>query len=200
MPAPNVAVCTQAAAIFAAPRADSAELGYVTAGGSVTVVGRAPSGSWLYIRDSAGVEGFVWKPYFDWPGDLEALPTRLPTVTVMSPTPTYTPAPSVTYESLWIDFWPVPDNPSRCENSTWIWTLMIRGQGGNQVYTYYLDGGYLAGPLEQDPETPEDELVYVSEVRGTCGAARIVIGRVESGDGQSAERELFLDSPDCCPP
>jgi len=195
----NVAVCTAPAAIFAAPSAYAANLGYVKAGEAVTVVGRASSGSWLYIHDSAGVEGFVWKPYFDWPGDLEALPTRLPTVTVTPSTPTHTPMPSRTYEALWIDFWQVPDNPSRCENSTWIWTLMIRGQGGNQVYTYYLDGGYLAGPLEQNLETPEDELVYVSEVRGTCGAARIVIGRVESGDGQSAERELFLDSPDCCP-
>ena len=198
-PAPNVAVCTQAAAIFAAPRADSAELGYVTAGGSVTVVGRAPSGSWLYIHGSAGVEGFVWKPYFDWPGDLEALPTRLPTVTVTPPIPTHTPTPSVTYEPLWMDFWPVPDNPSRCEDNTWIWTLMIRGQGGNQVYTYCLDGEYLIGPLEQDLQTSEDELVYVFDVRGDCGGARIVTGRVQSGDGQTAEKKLFLDSPDCCP-
>lgn len=84
---PGEAVCTQAAAIFAVPDANSAELGYVKVGESVTVLGRASGDNWLYIQSDAGVEGFVWQPYFNWPGDLEALPTRLPTVTVTPPTP-----------------------------------------------------------------------------------------------------------------
>jgi len=84
---PGEAVCTQAAAIFAVPDANSAKLGYVKVGESVTVVGRASGDNWLYIQSDAGVEGFVWQPYFNWPGDLEALPTRLPTVTVTPPTP-----------------------------------------------------------------------------------------------------------------
>ncbi len=195
---PGEALCTDAAAIFPAPRADSAALGYVAVDESVTVIGRAADGRWLYVRDDDGVEGFVWLPYFDWPGDINALPPITPTVTVAPRTPTSTPTLSSPLP-LSMDFWPVPDNPTRCVGNTWVWTLMIRGQGGNQVYTYYLDDELLAGPLEQDYETPKDELVHVFDVRGACGAARIVVGRVESGDGQSVERSLFLDSPACCP-
>lgn len=80
-----MAVCVQAAAIFVAPSADSAELGYVAVGESVTVTGWASSGNWLCIRDGDGIEGFVWKPYFDWPGDFQALPTCEPTESSTSP-------------------------------------------------------------------------------------------------------------------
>jgi len=83
-----VAICKRAAAIFAQPNAESAVLGYVKVGESVTVIGRAASGSWFYVGNDAGKEGFVWSLYFDWLGDPTTLPTRLPTVTVMvTPTP-----------------------------------------------------------------------------------------------------------------
>lgn len=52
-------------------------LGDLEAGEPVTVIGRSPSDSWLYIRDNAGVEGFVWRPFFNWSGDFQALPTRV---------------------------------------------------------------------------------------------------------------------------
>jgi len=87
---PGVAVCNQAAAIFAAPDSASVKLGYVRVGEAVTVIGRASSETWLYVRNDGGVEGFVWKPFFDWPGNIAALPTRLPTVTV---TPVPSPSP-----------------------------------------------------------------------------------------------------------
>jgi hypothetical protein len=192
-----MAACTTPAAIFVAPDVDSFKWGYVEVGESVTVTGRASSGRWLYIRDHEGKEGFVWLPYFNWPGELETLPTRLPTVT--PPTPPDTPTPKETYPPLGIDFWHLLEF-TRCAWGNWHYKLYIRGQGGDQVYTYYLDGEHRAGPLTQDFDTPQDELVYTFEVEGVCGAARIVTGRVESGDGQIAERELFLDSPPCCSP
>jgi len=88
----KVAVANQEAAILAAPDAESAVLGFVKVGESVTVLGRSVTGSWLYILGAAGVEGFVYQLYFDWPGDLAALPTRRPTVTV-----TVTPAPGIVF-------------------------------------------------------------------------------------------------------
>lgn len=88
---PEKAVANQAAAIFAAPRADSATLGFIQVGESVTVLGRSADGRWLYVRGPDSVDGFVFLPYFNWPGDPGSLPTRLPTVTV---TPMPTPSPS----------------------------------------------------------------------------------------------------------
>jgi serine/threonine protein kinase len=196
---PPTAVCTQAAAIFAAPNSSSAKLGYVAVGEAVTVIGRSSRGSWLYVRDNEEKEGFVWQPYFNWLGSFQSLPTRLPTVTATPSKPADTPTPTFIPRPLGLDFWPVPDNPVRCESGVPIWTLQIRGQGGNEVYTYFVNDAYLAGPLVQDHETDEDELVHVFEFRGSCAAASFATGRVESGDGQSVERTLFLDVPDCCP-
>jgi hypothetical protein len=50
----------------------------VGAGESVAVLGRASIENWLYVRNGAGAEGFVWQPDFHWPGDLLALPVRQP--------------------------------------------------------------------------------------------------------------------------
>ena len=44
----------------------------------MTVLGRAPIESWLFVRTGTGVEGFVWQPDFHWPGDFQALPIRQP--------------------------------------------------------------------------------------------------------------------------
>jgi len=73
-----VVTCKQVATIFVSPDPNAAVLGGVEVGEAVTVVGRAASGSWLYVRDDTGTEGFVWQPYFEWAGDFEALPTREP--------------------------------------------------------------------------------------------------------------------------
>jgi hypothetical protein len=197
----DVAVCVDPASILAAPSAGADELDFVRIDEKVTVLGRASTGNWLYVRNDTGVEGFVWGPFFDWAGDPEALPTRLPTVTVTPPLPTDTPTPSATYEPLSIDFWPVPEDyePPVChDDGTWSRVMQIRGQGGNQTYTYYQNGEVVAGPLEQDWRTAKDELIYVFTVKGHCGAALSVTGRVSSGDGQIAEKELFLVSPGCC--
>lgn len=197
----DVAVCVDPASILAAPSAGADELDFVQIDEEVTVLGRASTGNWLYVRNDAGVEGFVWRPFFDWAGDPEALPIRLPTVTVTPPLPTNTPTPSATYEPLSIDFWPVPEDyePPVChDDGTWSRVMQIRGQGGNQTYTYYQNGEIVAGPLEQDWGTAKDELIHVFTVKGHCGAALGVTGRVSSGDGQIAEKELFLASPGCC--
>jgi hypothetical protein len=82
-----VVSCKQAAAIFVSPDLNAAVLGGVEVGEVVTVVGRAASGSWLYVRDDTGTEGFVWQPYFEWVGDFEALPTREPSESPVGVTP-----------------------------------------------------------------------------------------------------------------
>jgi hypothetical protein len=73
-----VATSSQKAPIHIAPDVNSDVLGGVGAGESVTVLGRAPSGDWLYVRTGAGLEGFASQSYFFWPGDFEALPIREP--------------------------------------------------------------------------------------------------------------------------
>lgn len=73
-----MATSSQKAPIHIAPDVNSDVLGGVEAGESVTILGRAPSGDWLYVRTGAGLEGFASQSYFFWPGDFEALPTREP--------------------------------------------------------------------------------------------------------------------------
>lgn len=90
------AICVEATDIFAEPDANSVWLADVKEREIVTVIGRSSPGNWFYVRNNSGAEGFVWRPYFSWPGE----PTRLPVVTVIppgpTPTPTDTPTPTLT--------------------------------------------------------------------------------------------------------
>lgn len=60
--------------LFAQPDSRAAELGIVTVGDVVTVLGRSESGEWLYVRDDHDVEGFVHGPRLEWPDPVETLP------------------------------------------------------------------------------------------------------------------------------
>jgi len=172
-PTPSVAICTQAAAIFAQPNAESAVLGYVKVGEAVTVIGRAASGSWFYVGNDAGKEGFVWSLYFDWPGYPTTLPTRLPTVTL-----TVTPTPSNVFAveylgcrthsfalgsvkgqvfdsrgniirgalvEIWIDGsrWDDPANPARTNEDGWYEWILSLNQTIRFV-ALYVDGRQVA--------------------------------------------------------
>jgi len=125
----------------------------VAVGESVTVLGRASSGNWLYVRHQGGTEGFVWLPYFSWSGDLAALPTRQASDDVTPATSQFTidhrgclPHGSTlgsvkgqvfdrsgniivgAMVEIWIDGapWVSPANPARTNQDGWYeWTLGI---------------------------------------------------------------------------
>jgi conflict system STAND superfamily ATPase len=75
----DVAIVRQSIALFAEPDAGAVTLGFANVDQHVTVMGRAASGSWLYVRNEQGVEGFAWLPYLEWSGDLASMPIRVPT-------------------------------------------------------------------------------------------------------------------------
>jgi hypothetical protein len=77
-PAPSQATCGRATQIYLAPDFNSPGLANVAASEAVAVLGRAPVDGWLYARNNAGVEGFIWLQYFNWSGNLESLPVRQP--------------------------------------------------------------------------------------------------------------------------
>ncbi len=77
-PAPSAATCAREAQILIAPDFNAPGVANVAASESVAVLGRSPSDSWFYVRNGAGVEGFVWQPYFNWTGNFEALSIRQP--------------------------------------------------------------------------------------------------------------------------
>lgn len=164
---PGVAVANQSAAIFAAPKSDSVALGFVGVGELVTVIGRSSNENWFYVRNGGGVEGFVWKLYFDWPGDMAMLPAVTPAVTVTpSPGPVfvveYLGCQSHTFElgsvkgqvfdsggeiiqgaqvEIWIDGtrWNDPANPARTNEAGWYEWVLGLGQTIRFV-ALYVDG------------------------------------------------------------
>ena len=174
------------AGIFAAPDDNSATLGGVSEGEEVLVLGRSAYGQWFYVRDDRGVEGFAYALRFAWDGDYESLPKVPARWTPSSPsTPTYTPT-LLTPTTLTIDLWQLPST-GRCEGGWWYMSVYIRGQGGDGVYTYYWNGERKAGPLSKE---------YTFELCNPGGAI-VGTGKVVSGDGQVAEKNLYIGAPDC---
>ncbi len=79
------AVANQSAIIFVAPDTRTQELGQVQTDETVEVLGRSAdrfgrveNKPGLYIRAGDGIEGFVVALFFDWPGNVEALPIAQP--------------------------------------------------------------------------------------------------------------------------
>jgi hypothetical protein len=177
----GLATAIQGASIYAAPASNSQVLGGISAGEQVPVLGRSAVGQWFYVRDDRGVEGFVYAPRFDWPGDYKSLPVVPPGTPKPS---TYTPPSGPPYPPLKMDLW---DISGRCSGSTWYKSVYIQGHGGNGIYTYYWNGEKVAGPISEG---------YTFEVHST-GGAMIGTGKVVSGDGQEVERELYIRAPDC---
>jgi hypothetical protein len=180
------AVAKQGAGLFVAPDADSTVLGGVSAGEEVRVLGRSAVGKWFYVCDDQEVEGFVYAPWFEWTGEYESLPTKVPRVTITSDR---TPAPSIvsSYPLLEMDLW---DNPGtgRCySGGIWDKSVYIQGRGGNGVYTYYWNGEKLIGPTSES---------YSFDVH-SVDAAVIGTAKVVSGDKQVIEREHYVRVPDC---
>ena len=79
------AVANQSAIIFMAPDTSTQELARVQTDETVAVLGRSAdrfgrieNKPGLYIRTGEGIEGFVVALFFDWPGNIEALPVLQP--------------------------------------------------------------------------------------------------------------------------
>ncbi|MBN1812114.1 MAG: protein kinase [Anaerolineae bacterium] len=168
------------ASIFAAPDANSQVLGSVSAGEIVEILGRSAYGRWFYVRNARGVEGFAYRDRFKWSGQFESLPIKTP----ISPPPVAPPASGIT-QPLEMDLWDLPDG--RCSGGVWYRRVYIAGHGGDGAYTYYWKGEKLAGPTGEG---------YTFEVHST-GGALIGAGRVDSGDGQKVERDLYISPPSC---
>jgi hypothetical protein len=181
---PALATAIQSASIFAAPDANSQVLGGISVGEHVPVLGRSTAGQWFYVLDGRGIEGFVYAPRFDWPGDFESLPVKTPTIRI---TPSIaTPTTTTPYPPLEIELWGIAGT-ERCSVTMWYKSVFIQGRGGNGVYTYYWNGEKLAGPTSE---------THTFEMH-TTGGAMIGAGKVVSGDGQEVERNLYIPAPDC---
>ncbi|MFQ6101745.1 MAG: SH3 domain-containing protein [Anaerolineae bacterium] len=140
----NVATAIQGASIFAAPcAADSQQLGGVSAGEQVTVLGRSEHGSWFYIRDDQSVEGFVYAPRFEWAGDYESLPIVPSSVTC----PTATATPTIPPTPLELELWPLD---GYCAAGVSHRNVYMGARGDNGVFTYYWNDELKCGPLTNE--------------------------------------------------
>jgi len=180
---PDVALAKEDASIFASPQANSLELAVVAAGEEVQVLGRAEVRNWLFVGNG-DVAGFIFQPLLQWTGDPSELPVF--TYTDAAPEEATPPSGSSVVTPLQIDLWTLPDTV-QCRDGRWSQRVFIQGQGGNGRYRYYWQDQLLTGPTAGS---------YSFTVNSNGGVA-IGVGRVVSGDGQVAERELFIPIPAC---
>lgn len=178
----NIATARQGSSIFAAPNSGSQVLGGVSAGDQVTILGRSQYGEWLYVRDEQGVEGFTYAPRYEWAGDYESLPVKKSSAPSTAPTSS---VPRPVGGPLTIDLWHLPGT-EKC-GAGWTISVFIEGHGGNGVYTYYWNGEKVAGPLTTS---------YTFEAHSASGPLA-GSGKVVSGDGQTAEKGLYIPAPSC---
>lgn len=167
--------------VFALPAADTPELAVVEAGDKVWVLGRSETGSWLYIIDENGNQGFASAARFDWPGNMADLPIHAATTGTI--VPTAVPLPST--NNLLLDFYQL-DGTQICNGEAWSIRIFIAGRGGTGIYNYYWND-----VLQASDQTGSTTFVLNSD-----GGPIIGTGRVTSGN-LSAEKELFLVKPVC---
>ena len=183
--APNIALVTEDASIFAAPQSDSLELAVVAPGDEVQILGRSETPNWLFVGNG-DVAGFIFQPLVQWEGDVASLPVF--TYTDAAPDANATPGSNggnpVT--GLRLDLWPLPDTV-QCSSGKWSQRVYMQGQGGNGRYRYYWQDQFLTGPTGAS---------HTFTVTSTGGAI-VGTGRVVSEDGQSVERGLFIPIPKC---
>lgn len=182
----ETAVAILSSSVYTQPDSDSAELTFVGANELVTVLGRSQFGDWLYILTDSGAEGFVYEPRFEWEGDFASLPIF--SSTTIEPTVQLSTCPAGGCPPLAIELYPLPG--ARCETNGKYRTVFIKGTGGDSSYSYYWDGKLLQANVQ-------DEGVGF-ELFSPDGSSQIGIGRIVSGDGQSVERELFVDGFNSC--
>ncbi|MCB9008419.1 MAG: protein kinase [Ardenticatenaceae bacterium] len=175
--------------LYANPDSNSQEITFISVGEIVTVLGRSEIGDWFYVQNEAGQEGFVYGPRLEWAGDFEAL--TIVTGTAVSNSHSTSPASTNSCAgsacpALTMVLYPLPG--TRCTTSMKYRTIYIQGDGGNNQYTYYWNGQKVGGPIADG---------FAFEVSSSDGSAVIGIGKVVSGDGQTAEVELFVSDFNC---
>jgi hypothetical protein len=80
-------------------------------------------------------------------------------------------------------------NGKRCiSRGEYIAEFSVWATGGNGSYTYYSDGEKIGGPVAGG-------VTYQLRWGACCGAPGTFI--VRSGDGQEAQKEFWVDHPDC---
>ncbi len=187
-PGAITAVSDLAATLYAGPSTSFAEITFVEANTLVTVLGRSENESWLFIRTSSAVKGWVAVSRMRYSGNISDLSIETETVIV-------TPITSnggndngdSALEGLTFDFWDLPGQFT-CSSSSWVQSLFMEGHGGNGRYTYYINDGKVAGPTSSS---------FSYELSGSGSATVHITGRVDSGDGQSREFILFVSAPSC---
>lgn len=185
----STAVAILSSSIYYQPDSDSTERTFVGATDTVTVLGRSQSGDWLFVQTTDGIEGFAHSPRFEWDGDFNDLPI-VEGVEAVATSPS-TPSGSCqagACPALSIEIYPLPG--ARCEQNGKYRTVFIKGNGGNEIYSYYWDGDLIASKVNVDG--------FGFEIFSPDGSSQIGIGRVVSGDGQSVEQELFVDGFNQC--
>ncbi len=185
--AAGTAVTLESATIFNTPdfAGDAANLPFVTAGDIVDLIGQNSTGKWLYIRDKNGNEGYVWSELFEYPPEFDPLPivnTEASNSTLdgsNSGGSTQSGATGLTADVFF--------NAGSCSGGVWTRPIFMEGRGGDGRYSYYWNDELKAGPISSST---------TFDISATNGA---VIGkaRIESGDGQSVERDFYVPPEDC---
>lgn len=182
-PDAQIATITQSASLFAGLGTD--EITFINPNTIVTVLGRSSNNSWLYIRTPSSQEGWVAVSHLSYVGNISDLPIQSVTSTPDATRPTNTPTGPVS--NLTFDFWDLP-GAATCNGGNWTMPLFMEGHGGDDRYTYYINGQRVAGPLSGS---------YTYNYDGSGDSNVRITGRVTSGDGQNAETILFAGAPDC---
>ncbi len=117
----------------------------------------------------------------NWNGNLESLDI------IKAPTPAPMACKDGQCPALTLDVYPLPG--SRCEGDVVYRDVYMRGQGGNQVYTYYWDGQQIgSGPTNEG---------ITFQVDNTNGPTLVRMAKVISGDGQEFEKQAYVADFDC---
>jgi serine/threonine-protein kinase len=177
----RLAKANLSSSLFNRPDGDSRELAMIRVGEEVEVLGRTSFGQWLYVRNGEEIEGYVFRPRMEWHGDIEALATVIP------PTPAPSSCNNGPCLALSLDMYPLPG--SRCAEGIIYRDVYMRGQGGNQFYTYFWNGQQLNDPLFNEG--------LAFQVDNLSGPELIGMARVISGDGQVVEVEAYITDFDC---
>ena len=183
-PTPDVTHATAnfSAGIYTAPNGDQVD--YVLTGQTVTVLGRAYSGNWLYVQTVAGTKGFAFLTLFDWPGDFQSL-KPIPVPATPSPTPIRTPSATVSSDYIGVDFYTI--GKAFCSPKPG-YHLYLRGLGELAPFKYYVDGKLVYDGSDQ----------YTFDYTYPSGTNLVrVTARVVARDGRYNEASLGLRRPNC---
>lgn len=185
----------QPSTIFEGPDDRTKQLGILTVGDTVPILGRSDErqyGRWLYVRMDEDFEGFVYEPRVEYTIDWASLPVIEVDITTPLPVPTPTPVGGSLIVSpgtlTIVHIWPA----SVCSEGGWTAYFEVKIKGGDgRNYKLYWDEvlvPYIVKESERD--------VAVVQQKGIRG---MVIGTiaVESG-GERVQREVSAKAPDGC--